>query len=689
MPNENQEEKLLSIDITDYWMILNKRFFQIVLVFLLVVAITFVYTMKQVPTYQAESRVRISARSPMATIEGAAITWYGAGSSNSISSEIELILSKDEILGTVVDFLKDGSKCKSLSNENAEYYTENEKKDIALLSFSDEEKKYIGTLSPGALRGLIKIDTVNVSDIISITTKNRYPSVAVAISNIVAMVYRADFWRTKTQDARDTRDFIRKRLDIVKKDIDEQTKNLESASEQTVSLGSAMKYQDELSTLKMELQRLKETYQDGHPRIVKQKNLIKSVEDELAKFPKTKQTYDDKLADWKLKQGQRRNLGEYLIKAEIDYEAKRTKSMDEVQMVSKAKMPASKLSPNETMNMIAGGIFGLIVACLYAFIWEGLDTSIGKIEDVERVTGLPVIAHIPFIGNKGRKKWGFFKPFRFLFKTVCYFLPFKRCDEPLDLDKKILFNFDILSMTAEAYRTLRTNIQFALGTQKTTGIVVGITSTSPREGKTLTSTNLAISLAQMGKVTLLLEGDLRRPQIADLFKISEKPGLSDILVGTAKMEDAIKTFTDVLIGNAKWENLLETPGVDNLNIITCGTLPPNPTELLISNEFRELIQKLRNSYDFIIIDTPPTLPVSDSSIISTVTDGTILIYQSDTTSRHLLLRALHTLKKNHAKLLGIVINQLSFDVVLRSNKNRYNYGYGYGYGYGYRSDKPK
>ena len=119
------------------------------------------------------------------------------------------------------------------------------------------------------------------------------------------------------------------------------------------------------------------------------------------------------------------------------------------------------------------------------------------------------------------------------------------------------------------------------------------------------------------------------------------------------------------------------------------TLPPNPTELLISNEFRELIQKLRNSYDFIIIDTPPTLPVSDSSIISTVTDGTILIYQSDTTSRHLLLRALHTLKKNHAKLLGIVINQLSFDVVLRSNKNRYNYGYGYGYGYGYRSDKPK
>lgn len=688
MQNDNSEEKLLNIDITDYWMIINKRFFQITFVFLVVLGITFVYTMKQLPTYQAESRVRISARSPMATIEGAAITWYGSGASNSISSEIELILSKDEILGTVVDFLKNGNKSKFLSDENKEYYTSVERDYIDLLTFSDEEKKYIATLSPGALRGLIRIDTVKVSDIISITTTNRYPSVAVAISNLVAMAYRADFWRTKTQDARDTKDFIEKQLNDVKEQIDAQTRILEKASEKTVSLGSAVKYQDELATLKMELQRLRETYQDSHPRIMKQKNLIKTIEDELNKFPKTKQTYDDNLADWKLKQGQRKNLGEYLIKAKIDYEAKRTKSMDEVQIVSMAK-GAGKLSPNETMNMIAGGIFGLIIACLYAFIWEGLDTSIGKIEDVERVTGLPVIAHIPFIGDKGRKKWGIFRSLKLISKTICYFFPFKRCDEPLDLDKKILFNFDILSMTAEAYRTLRTNIQFALGTQKTTGIVIGITSTSPREGKTLTSTNLAISLAQMGKVTLLIEGDMRRPQIAELFKISEKPGLSDILVGTAKMEDAIKTFTDVLIGNAKWENLLETPGVDNLNIITCGTLPPNPTELLISNEFRELIQRLRNSYDFIIIDTPPTLPVSDSSIISTVTDGTVLIYQSDTTSRHLLLRALHTLKKNHAKLLGIVINQLSFDVVLRSNKNRYNYGYGYGYGYGYKSDKPK
>ena len=339
------------------------------------------------------------------------------------------------------------------------------------------------------------------------------------------------------------------------------------------------------------------------------------------------------------------------------------------------------------MNIVAGALFGIIIGCIYAFIWEGLDTSIGKIEDVERITGLPVIAHIPLIGGKARKGTQFFKPLKAILRLVTRFIPFAGGDPPLDLDKKILFNYDMLSMTAEAYRTLRTNIQFAIGATKLTGNVIAITSTSPREGKTLTSTNLAISLAQMGKMTLLIEADMRRPQVADLFKISEKPGLSDLLIGTAKPTDAIRTFTDILIGNSKWENLLETPGVDNLNIIPCGTLPPNPTELLLSNEFRELVETLRQQYDYIIIDTPPTIPVSDSSIISTVADGTVMIYQSDKTSRHLLLRAIQNFKKNQSKLIGIVINQLSFDIVMRSSKSRYHYGYGYGYGDGYASEK--
>jgi Mrp family chromosome partitioning ATPase len=222
---------------------------------------------------------------------------------------------------------------------------------------------------------------------------------------------------------------------------------------------------------------------------------------------------------------------------------------------------------------------------------------------------------------------------------------------------------------------LRTNIHFAIGATKGKGNVIEITSTSPREGKTLTSTNLAIEIAKMGKTTLLIEADMRRPQIASLFKINEKPGLSDLLIETADESEAVRTITDILMGNSEWDRLTEVQGIDNLHIIPCGTIPPNPTELLLSNEFKKLIDKFREEYDFIIIDTPPTLPVSDSSIISPVVDGVVLVYQSDKTSRHLLLRAIQTLKKNRANLVGIVINQLSFDVILRSERGGYAYSY--------------
>lgn len=235
-------------------------------------------------------------------------------------------------------------------------------------------------------------------------------------------------------------------------------------------------------------------------------------------------------------------------------------------------------------------------------------------------------------------------------------------------------------MVAEAYRTLRTNVQFAIGTGQSSGNIIAITSTSPREGKTLTSTNLSIALAQMGKTTLLVEADLRRPQIAELFQIKTKPGLSDLLIGTCQQESAIRTITDMLVDGSDWDKLMETQGIDNLNILPCGTIPPNPTELLISPEFRGLLEKLRIRYDFIVVDTPPSLPVSDASIVGSVVDGTVLIYQSDTTSRHLLLRAIQSLRKNNAKLLGVVINQLSFDVTLRSKA-------GYGYSYSYSSKK--
>ena len=687
------EDKKLNIDLADYWMIIRKRFVSVVLIFSLVVLGTVYYTLFVVkPEYQSTVKIKLSLRQPMATIQGAQITWYGSRG-NEIPSEIKLIKNKTQILESVIGILQNGSKSK-LYLENQEFFKEKNSnartidetiiKSLDGYPFTPEEAAYIKNLTPGKLGGDIVLEQMTQTNIVEIKVQSPFPDICKFAANALAIVYNIDYWKSKTAQAYESLLFIRQQLDKEKNKFVKTTKKLQETSEREAFLGSEEIYKRELTTMRIELEKLRERYKEKHPRIVKLVKLIKKLEIDLAKIPIVVTQHEENKIEKTSQQKFLANLEALELKANIDYQAKKSKAQEEIQVISRA-VNVSKLKPNTQMYIVVGVIFGIIIGCLFAFVWEGLDTSIGKIEDVERITGLPVIAHIPLIGQKGSRS-SFFRSVRilarFIFKMLTFFIPFKSKEPPLDLDKKVLFNFDSMSVMTEAYRTLRTNIQFAIGTGKSTGNIIAITSTSPREGKTLTSTNLAIALSQMGKSTLMLEADMRRPQIANLFQINTKPGLSDVLIGTAKPEAAIRTITDMLIGGSEWDKLMETQGIDNLNLLPCGTLPPNPTELLISSEFRDLMENLRKQYDFIIVDTPPSLPVSDASIVGTIVDGTILIYQSDTTSRHLLLRAIQTLRKNHAKLLGIVINQLSFDVTMRSKS-----GYGYSYNYSYTPDK--
>ncbi|MDP7396290.1 MAG: CpsD/CapB family tyrosine-protein kinase, partial [Lentisphaeria bacterium] len=221
------------------------------------------------------------------------------------------------------------------------------------------------------------------------------------------------------------------------------------------------------------------------------------------------------------------------------------------------------------------------------------------------------------------------------------------------------------------------NIDFAMrGLEKQK--ILAITSSSPREGKTLTSANLAIAVAHMGKSVLVIGSDLRRTELSTLFRIEPQPGLSDLLLGSVTEDEAIRTVTDLLVSDTEWDRVMNFQGIDNLHILTAGEPPSNPAELVGSDLYRELLDGFRERYDYIILDTPPVLPVTDASIIASIVDATLLIYQSNKTSRHLLLRAIQTLEKNQANLIGIVINQLSFDVTMpRSRKYGSYQGYGY------------
>lgn len=204
------------------------------------------------------------------------------------------------------------------------------------------------------------------------------------------------------------------------------------------------------------------------------------------------------------------------------------------------------------------------------------------------------------------------------------------------------------SIPAESYRTLRTNIQYSLFDKEIRTIL--ITSSEPGEGKSTTSGNLALSFAQAGKNVILIDCDLRKPSIHKKFKISNALGLSDVLIGKMKVEEAVNKYAN------------------RLDILTAGKIPPNPSEMLGSKAMEKLLEEIKDHYDIVILDTSPVLAVTDAQVLSRKADGTIMVVRAEATKKDSVLRAKGLLDMVGAKILGTVINGVE-----RSRKHYYYY----------------
>lgn len=212
------------------------------------------------------------------------------------------------------------------------------------------------------------------------------------------------------------------------------------------------------------------------------------------------------------------------------------------------------------------------------------------------------------------------------------------------------------SPISEAYRVLRTNIQFSSADKPLKVIVV--TSTGPGEGKTTTIVNLAITFAQSGSRVLLIDADMRKPRIHKVFDFSNQSGLVNILV---QREDYTKFVHKI--------------DIENLDIVTSGPIPPNPSELLTSNSMRQFIQKIREDYDVIFIDAPPVGSVTDAAILSTIVDGTVLVAASGQVQIDAIKRSKELLEQVNANIVGVVLNKLD-----KNAQGNYYYYYYYYYG---------
>lgn len=220
------------------------------------------------------------------------------------------------------------------------------------------------------------------------------------------------------------------------------------------------------------------------------------------------------------------------------------------------------------------------------------------------------------------------------------------------------------SPASEAYRMLRTNIQFSSISREIK--IIAVTSSVPGEGKSTTACNYALSLAETGKRVLLIDCDLRKPTIHRKFKISNASGLTNILLGEAAAESTICIARD------------------SLSILTSGTLPPNPAEVVGSQRMKDFLHEMEKQYDYIVIDTPPLLAVADGQIISSISDGVLLIVESKKTPKDSVLKSKELLTNVNANILGIILNKCEM-----SHKKGYGYGYGYYYGYGMEGSNKK
>ena len=209
------------------------------------------------------------------------------------------------------------------------------------------------------------------------------------------------------------------------------------------------------------------------------------------------------------------------------------------------------------------------------------------------------------------------------------------------------------SPVSEAYRTIRTNIQFT-GVDKAMKTIV-LTSTAPDEGKSTVIANLGIVMAQAGQRVVIMDCDFRNPTQHRLFKLQNK-GLSNCIV----------TGKDVL-------EIVQSSGTPGLDILTSGPVAPNPSEILASVRMKEVINELREKYDYVLIDTPPVLPVTDALIVSSIVDGTILLTAWNQITPAMAKEAKNRLEQAGAKIIGAIMNKV--EVAAK--------GYGYGYGYGY------
>lgn len=485
---------------------------------------------------------------------------------------------------------------------------------------------------------MLQIEPVRNSRLVEVSVLHPEPKEAAEIANVLVDAYIRQNLENKLQISQQASSWISERLELLQDKVYSSEKklqeykekhrliNIPSLAEETVALQEMRGELSKLETLRAEYSK---RYLEEHPKLIQVDNQISELKQRI-------QNEIDKTIDLNKVAIEYNQLKRELQSNTRVYEAllARLKEMtvtenleaSNVVIIDQAEVPDRPFKPRKLISLLLALIIGSIGGITAAFFIEYLDDSIKSPEEIEKYL------HLPFLG------------------LIPHFSPGKKeSSEVFMLKEKH-------SVTSEAVRGIRTSILLS-GSAKEPQVIL-VTSCGPSEGKTIVSTNLAVALAQQGKRTLIIDTDMRKPKQHRYFNESNTLGLSNCLI------------------NEEVQRAIMRTGVENLDALFAGPIPPNPAELLGSEKMKEIIDSVRKIYDFIILDSSPFMAVTDAVILSSLAGGVIFVANTKKAHRKALKRGKKLFDSLGARIIGVVMNQVKVE------KHRYYYGTYHYYGYG-------
>lgn len=688
------------IHLRDYWRIVLRRKWMIIAFFFVTVIMITIYTFKQKPVYQGVATIRIYKEAPkiLSFEEVVNTDIYGYGQEESFyNTECEVLKSRS-LAERVIRKLHLDRHPEFVSDE-----TKQEWKDQDI----DETMKM--KILVDVFLSKMDIQHIRNSELVKIKMKTNSPELSARIANTLAEEYVDKNLEDKVLITRGATEEIQKQLAETKRRLEESEKRLYAYAQendivamkkrQSVILNKIEDIAEKLTEAEadriarevqfLQLQNngisalnlmssnsigelglthaeltanyVKELsrFKDGHPELISLKKQIDFLEDKIRTIIRTayleaigrekalrqhleelkreNNLLEEKSIGYRvLERDMETNIQLYegllqrMKEAAVSSEIKTTN----IQIVDRAVPPSKPIKPRKKLNILLSMIVGLTMGVCIAFFFEYLDNTIKGPDDIEQHLKVPLFGIVSKIDTENKS-----------------------------LSDTLILKNDPRSIAAEAIRNIRTSLLFSFANGNR-GRLILTSSTVPWEGKSFFSSNIAIAMAEAGKKVLLVDTDLRKPSLNRYFNVRREPGITNFLVG----EDEI-------------ESVIQDSIFPNLSFIACGPIPPNPSELLGSPKMEEFLKMVSDRFDWVFLDSPPEISVTDANILNNMVDGTILVIESGRTSRDYIRKTISRFNEIQPKVIGAVLNMLDI-----TKQGYYYHSYYYKYKY-YEEEK--